>query len=275
MEFSQLHCRFLIAGKKHCKHSTSSGKSSGMSSSSVSSHISTQAIENILETLKQQRHRDSTHQNYYHIWKSFNNFFIQLDIKPKNWEDRLMLYVGYLIDNKKKSSTVRSYVSAIKAVLFNGGFKIMEDTVLINALTRACRLKNDSVKPRLPVRKDLLVLLCKSIDDMLFSEQPYLAILYKTMFTVTYFGLLRVGEATRSRHVIKAKDMHVGTNKKKLMLVLHSLKTHNESSKPQIIKIDAIDQQHLQKVRLGQDTFLQIPCPFQLLQEYIDSRCRY
>ena len=95
------------------------------------------------------------------------------------------------------------------------------------------------------------------------------------MFTVTYFGLLRVGEATRSRHVIKAKDVHVGTNKKKLMLVLHSSKTHNESSKPQIIKIDAIDQQHLQKVRLGQDAFLQIPCPFQLLQEYIESRCRY
>ena len=83
--------------------------------------------------------------NYYGIWKNFNDFFIKLDIKPNNWEDRLVLYTAFLIINNRKSSMVKSYISAIKAVLYNGGVKICEDTTLLSSLTKACNLKNDTV----------------------------------------------------------------------------------------------------------------------------------
>ena len=51
-------------------------------SSSSSSKISMSDIQSIVEQLKLQRHRQSTKDNYYGIWKTFNQFFIRLDIKP-------------------------------------------------------------------------------------------------------------------------------------------------------------------------------------------------
>ena len=85
--------------------------------SSNSSWISSTEIANIIERLRHQQYRDSTRKNYYAVWKVFSDFFVKLDFRPHLWEDRLTLFVGYLIDNKRQSSTVKSYVSAIKAVL--------------------------------------------------------------------------------------------------------------------------------------------------------------
>ena len=56
-----------------------------------------------------------------------------------------MLFVAYLINQGKKSSTVRSYVSAIKAVLEQINTEVNEKRSLITSLTQACNLKNDYV----------------------------------------------------------------------------------------------------------------------------------
>ena len=86
------------------------------------------------------RHRCSTKTSYYGTWKQFNEFFIRLDHKPKSLEDRLVLFVAYLIENKRKSSTIRSYISAIRAVLANDGVTLNDDKVLLMSLTQACKL---------------------------------------------------------------------------------------------------------------------------------------
>ena len=85
--------------------------------SSTASTISTTAIEGIIDLLKQNRVRNSTMTNYYVIWKHFNKFIVKLDRKLGTWEERLTLYTGFLINNGRKSSTIRSYISAIKTVL--------------------------------------------------------------------------------------------------------------------------------------------------------------
>ena len=58
-------------------------------------------MQNIVDKLKYEQNRSSTQANYYSIWKKFNQFFIQLDVKPNSWEERLILFVGYLINNDK------------------------------------------------------------------------------------------------------------------------------------------------------------------------------
>ena len=113
-------------------------KNSGHSSSSTVLSISTVEMLNLIEQLKLQRHRSSTARNYYGIWQNFNNFIIKLDVKPNNWEDRIFLYVAYLIHNNRRSATIKSYILAIKAVLFGGGITNHEDSTLLSALTRAC-----------------------------------------------------------------------------------------------------------------------------------------
>lgn len=155
-------------------------RSTSSSSGSSSSAISTLVIQNLVEEMKNKQHRSSTQSNYLKIWRCFNEFIIRLDLKPRFWEDRLILFVGYLIQTKKKSNTIRSYISAIKAVLFQGGIWINEDRYLLRALTRRCKLTNDKVHVRLPIYKDMLVVLLKEIRDR-FATQPYISALYLSL----------------------------------------------------------------------------------------------
>ena len=137
---------------------------------------------------------------------------------------------------------VKSYISAIKAVLFNGGIKVQNDQILLTALTQACKQCNDHICIKLPISRDILRLLLNAVDDIFGTDnqQPYLQVLYKAMFSTAYFGLFRIGEITQSPHVLKAIDVHTGVNKK-MMFVLHSSKTHNKGMKPQIIKITSTE----------------------------------
>ena len=141
--------------------------------SMTSSMLLASEISSIIEHLKQERHRSSTRKNYYSVSKVFNQFFIHLDIKPSTWEHRLTLFVGYLVINNRKSTTINCYVSAIKAVLANIGVVINENRFLLSALVNACKLRNDRISTKLPIRHGLTNLLLKAVSDI-FTKQPYL-----------------------------------------------------------------------------------------------------
>ena len=223
---------------------------------------------NIVDRLKSERHRSSTRNTYYVIWKCFNKFLIRLDHKPKTWEERLTLYVAFLVDKKRKSSTINSYVSAIKAVLHDDGEELVEDRLLISALSNACKQKNDKIRTRLPIGKNLLNLLLSVVSDIFEGEQPYLVTLYRALFATAYYGLFRVGELTLSQHVVKVNDVHIGINKKKLLFVLHTSKTHGKNVKPQMVKICSTSHNAKRNIDKRKRLF----CPFRLLQEYITAR---
>ena len=96
------------------------------------------------------------------------------------------------------------------------------------------------------------------------TPQPFLEQLYRAMLSSMYFGLLRIGEVCAGPHVIKAKDVHVGKNKNKIMFVLHSSKTHCKANKLQIIKLTQVGN--------TPDT---VVCPFKLMQEYLEIWGKY
>ena len=177
--------------------------------------------------------------------------------------------MAFLIENNRKSSTIKSYVSAIRVVLKRLGIHICKNNEVLATLIRACRLKNDVIQTRLPIRRGLLEVLIKSIAKCFKSPQLYLVILYKAFMTTAYFGLFRVGELTESEHVVKAWDIHIALNKDKLMFILHTSKTHNQGSKPQIIKIEGV-----METSAGSNRTL-IVCLFKLLQDYLKVRPKY
>ena len=254
---------------------TGKTKSSSKSSrSSQSSKISTSDIESIIERLKNGRHRMSTRKNYRNVWKNFNEFFIRLDVKPPTWEERIALFVAYLIDKKRQSATIKSYVSAIRAVLQSDGVNLNEDRVLITSLTRSCRVINDTVRTRLPIQKGMLRVILKQVK-IYFKSQPYLTVLYQALFSTAYFGLLRVGEITAGSHPILAKDVHTGRNKNKILFILHSSKTHGKESKPQMVKITSTPLTNKKpKSCVGSEQVFSY-CPYTLLKEYIKVRGHY
>ena len=180
-------------------------------------------MTNIIEKLKGKNVRGSTSKNYLAIWRIFNKFIIKLDKRPDNWEDKTALFCAYLIDKGTQSQTVKSYISAIKAVLREDGYMWNQDRALLNSLTKACQLQNDRMRVRLPIQKGLLELVLFELKRIL-SGQYYLQILYRALFCLAYYGLMRIGELADGEHSVKAKDVHIGTNKDKILLVLYTSK---------------------------------------------------
>lgn len=143
-------------------------------------------------------------------------------------------------------------------------------SVEIAAITRACKLTEESVLIRLPIHKRLLVILLDQLDDT-YEGQPYLRALYRAMFTAGYYGLLRVGEMCTGDHPVLAKDVLTDDNKRKHYFILRTSKTHNLSNKPQRVAIPSLSTQ--EEAKLYDKTTSQGRYdPFSIIQEFIDFR---
>ena len=152
-------------------------------SSSNSLKISTNTMYCILDRLKMNKDRASTRRNYYNIWKLFNNFVIKLDFQPSESEDRIFLFLAHLINQGQKSCTVKSFYSGIKAVLQDINVEIQDNTILLSAITKACKTSYDVITPRYPIKIDLLEILLLEISSM-YDTQPFLKSLYLALFSL-------------------------------------------------------------------------------------------
>ena len=224
-------------------------------------------MEDIMIKLQQKQRRSSTSENYFKIWRAFNNFLVKLDRRPKTWEDRVALYCAYLTDEGAQSQTIKSYISAIKSVLRDDNYEWNENQVALSSLTRACKIVNDTVRTRLPIYCNLLETILFEVGRY-FKDQPYLEILYKTMFLLGYYGLMRVGELTSGNHTVRAKDVFVGQNKQKLLIILYSSKTHDYGARPQKIKISGLEEKSNGN-KSNRNLFF---CPFKSVRKYMKAK---
>ena len=147
----------LFSGLKKTTIKKCSSKQSA--SGSDSSAISTLEMQRIIDKLLMNQHRTSTGKTYFNIWRQFNNFIIKLDVKPKFWEEKTSLFVAYLIDKGIQSSTIKSYVSAIKKTLILDKYPWNDKIIMLSSLTRACKLVNDRIQAHLPIHCSLLELI--------------------------------------------------------------------------------------------------------------------
>ena len=250
---------FGILGQQQRRQSRASNRS-------TSSRISTDSLQSILERLLMKQNRQSTNKAYLGIWRQFNSFLIKLDRKPESWEERVTLFVSYKIDGGAQSSTIKSYVSAIKRILTDDGYKWDATKIMLTSLTKACRMVNDKVYTRLPIQFGLFEVILLELERM-FTDQIYLETLYKAMFVFSYYGLMRVGEITDSEHVLKAGNVHSAVNKGKILIVLYSSKTHDVNMHPQKIKLTAMEHDK-DSIYCNSRHF----CPFELTKNYLRIR---
>ena len=220
----------------------------------------------ILDRLKMMRNRDSTRQNYLVIWQSFNKFVMRLDIIPSKWEDRIYLFMAHLVHKGRKSTTIRSYYSALKSILTDINYKLKDEEVELRAITRACKFNNDRFQPRLAIRIHLLEMILFEIERE-FECQPYLKAMYQALFAMAYYGLFRIGEIVDGSHTMQARNVYFAQNKSKILIVLYTSKTHDVNSRPQKIKISALEQQP----KTLNKKFRHF-CPFELFNKYLKLR---
>ena len=214
--------------------------------------------------MKNHNHRSTTKDSYYQTWKAFNKFLIKLDRILKSWEHKVAIYCAYLVECKKlQSSTIKSYVSGIKAILTADGYLWNDRLLLLTTITRACKLKNDRLLNRFPVQTGLLNLLLSQLE-IKFRKQCYLECLYKVVYSLAYYGLFRIGELTQSPHVIKARNVHLAQEKNQFQFILYSSKTHSTSDRPQKIVIKELTTSTNHRIKHY--------CPFQITQFYVSIR---
>ena len=173
----------------------------------------------------------------------------------------------HLVETNCQSLTVRSYISAIKTTLKMNNIEISEDQFLLSSLTKACRLRNDCVRTRLPIQKGMLSVILHKVQSY-FSKlnQQYLSIMYTTLISTMYYGLFRISEMMMGAHPVLAKDVHIGANKRKFLFVLHTSKTHCKSAGPQLVKVSATQMCK----DTGRSSGYDLPCPFHLLSRYAE-----
>ena len=88
--------------------------------------------------------------------------------------------------------------------------------------------------------------------------------MYSALFALGYYGLFRIGELCMTdtdNHTIKAHDIHIGTNKDKILVVLHSSKMHGRESRLQKVKI-------MSNRTVMSNKYHRYFCPFTLVQRY-------
>lgn len=211
--------------------------------------------------IKGMRLRDKTRKMYRNRWIAFNRFLQQFDVMPDTWEERLHIYAAHLIDNKKQSCTVRTYLTAIKQILRLADIDIQEDKYLLSSMVRACKIKNDHLYIRMPIQLPLLKAILRKTQSYYIEEkgQLYLGTMLKAMFSMAYFGLMRVSELTSGDHPVRAPDVRYARNKNKMVITLHSSKTHTVADQPQHITIAS--QPHMKEF-----------CPVRLVSEYVKLR---
>ena len=240
MEFQVLIIKSNFYLGRRIRDGNKNKKSAALSE--AGSQISVEYLNEVRETLKNNQHKNSTKRAYHGVWTNFNNFVIRLDYPPEKWEERVSLYCAYLTAHTEiQSSTLRSYVSAIKSKLCTDGYVWNQELVYLSSLIRGCKLKNDVIKVRLPISRSLLEIILFEIERryLILNRQEYECSLYKTAYITLYYGLMRVGEVAASEHAVKAMDVHDAQNKSKFLFVLHSSKMHSRADRPQRIRIEA------------------------------------
>ena len=208
----------IILGQRKQKKRTSIGDESSSQYSSNSSKISVQYLNSILEKFKNRQTRDSTINYYLGIWRHLNKFIISLDTRENlSWEEKTALFGAHLVDGGVQSSTLKSYISAIKFILRQDGYQWDNNKAILSSLVKGCKLENDRVKIKLCIQKNLFEMLIFELERLFGEEnvQPYLETMYKAIFCLAYYGMMRVGEVTMGTHTLKAGDIHVSEKKDK------------------------------------------------------------
>lgn len=191
--------------------------------------------------MKNQDLEDSSKWTYHTIWKNFLKFFDEFDQVPDDWEDKLVMYAAHLGNTRHAPATVSSYCSAIRYKLRKDGVILNEKSLEIAAIVRSCKKLNNRMYLREPLHKHMLHAILDKIDEHLQGKgQNYLAILYKAIFVMAYYGFLRIGEVAASKHALKNRDVKVAKNKETVLVILRSSKTHNAGDRPKDLKIPQV-----------------------------------
>ena len=179
----------------------------------------------------------STLLKYKTIWKKFKSF--RRTVTGKTHIDMIRLFIAAQRKRYAHSASyLRSQVSAIAWFLENQGITGMSTDSSLNRQLKAYESAQPYSKAcRKAITIGKLKRLLKSIP-ILLGNKTYQQRLYSAVFTLMYFGALRIGEAVISqhaKHTIMASQLQIAHKMGKIKLQLNSFKHSKPKPLPPLI----------------------------------------
>jgi hypothetical protein len=204
----------------------------------------------------------STQKVYSRAWTLYNQFStrhlgqrVGIDQLPLS-SNSILMYVSYLNITGYAPATAISYVSAIGYTHRAAGHGDPTSHTLVQKSLASLTKANPSCDSRLPITLVVLHQLMAAADITISSL--YIRTLIKAMFSVAFFGLMRVGEITSKKSQLPALLLSQLTRQSGNFILQITKFKHNHSQQPLDIVLKPHSQTQL--------------CPVRNLQQYLSHR---
>ena len=145
----------------------------------------------------------STVLGYKRAWVLFANCMLQLNIAFKGLSsipleiNQLLLFIGFMNLSGYAPTSIMTYISAIGYTHRIKGITDPTSSHPVQKLLAAVLRVNKKKDTRLPITLTILYRLISSLHHT--TSSLYLRALFRAMYTVSFFGLMRMGEVTRDQ----------------------------------------------------------------------------
>ena len=128
-------------------------------------------------------------------------------IRDKNYTQKVEYFIAAMSLAGFKPGTINSYVSGIKSKLTKHNVRINIRRIKEILKGAGCNQAKNKRMEKIPVTTDILRELNRVVNVM--AANCYEASMFKSAFSLSFYGLLRVGEITEAEHVLAFTDVQV------------------------------------------------------------------
>ena len=128
----------------------------------------------------------------------------------------------------------------------------LNNNFLINKALLGVKKNRSSLDTRAPITSDMLRVMLSKVSNV--SSNVYIVSLLKSMYTLAFYGFLRIGEMTKTgnevldKHVLQLSNVHIKPDEKSVVITFNSYK-HMSGNVPFSLTIKS-DESQLSVVKL-------------------------
>ena len=162
---------------------------------------------------------DSTKIQYKKVWNEFTLFcsekLLKSDANLPVSINTLSLFLASLFQKGYAPASICTYNSAISYFHKLHNMQDPASSFFIVKMLHGARKTRPCFDSRLPITRSILQRLISALNHT--CSNPYYQAMYKAMFSIAFYGFLRVGEITKnlgnnSSHCLQVSDIHQNTD---------------------------------------------------------------
>ena len=159
------------------------------------------------------------------------NVSLPLSVSQVSW------FVSYLHCLDHAPASIVSYVSALGYVHNLGGYPDPTSALIVQKLLAGANRLSSPRLPRLPITIFIMHKLFLGIDKVI--QVRYHRLLLKAMLSISFFGLMRIGEVTMSKHKLVPLMLSQITISHARVIISITHFKHNRSARPVDVPLDS------------------------------------